>query len=103
VADIRVPYPIAVGALAADHGIEADLAATAYLQALAVSLVSAGVRLIPLGQTAGLRAIAVLEPVIAGVVEQTRTAQLDDLGGACFRSEIAALRHETQRTRLFRT
>ena len=103
VADMQVPYPIAVGALAADHGIEADLAATGYLQALAATLVSAGVRLIPLGQTAGLRVVRLLEPVIAKLVEQTRSAELDDLGGACFRSDIAALRHETQRTRLFRT
>jgi urease accessory protein len=101
--DMQVPYPIAVGALAADHGIEADLAATAYLQALAASLVSAGVRLIPLGQTAGLRVVKLIEPVVSKLVKETRNAELDDLGGACFRSEIAALRHETQRTRLFRT
>lgn len=103
VADMQVPYPIAVGALAADHGIEADLAAAAYSQAFAVSLVSVGVRLIPLGQTAGVRVVRLLEPIIAEVVEQTKDAGLDDLGGACFRSDIAVMRHETQRTRLFRT
>lgn len=101
--DKEVPYPIAVGALAADHRIGADHVAAAYLQAFAASLVSAAVRLIPLGQTAGLRVRAPLEPLIAELVEQTRAAGLDDLGSACFRSDIAALRHETQRTRLFRT
>ena len=99
----EVPYPIAVGALAADHGIPSDVAAAAYLHAFASSLVTAGVRVIPLGQTAGLRILAMMEPVVTGLVEQTRSAGLDDLGGACFRSDIAALRHETQRTRLFRT
>ena len=99
----EVPYPIAVGALAADHGIPSDVAAAAYLHAFASILVTAGVRVIPLGQTAGLRILAMMEPVVTGLVEQTRTAGLDDLGGACFRSDIAALRHETQRTRLFRT
>jgi urease accessory protein len=102
-ADKEVPYPIAVGALAADHGIPCDFAAAAYLQAFAASLLSAAVRLIPLGQTAGLRVLAKMEPVIAGLVAQTRSAGLYDLGGACFRSDIAALRHENQRTRLFRT
>ena len=101
--DQEVPYPVAVGALAADHGVGEDPAAAAYLQAFAASLVSAAVRLIPLGQTAGLRVRVILEPLIAGLVEETRGAGLDDLGGACFRSDIAALRHETQRTRLFRT
>ncbi len=98
-----VPYPVAVGAVAADHGIAADLAAAAYTQAFAASLVSAAVRLIPLGQSAGLRVVAALEPVIAAVVEETRAAGLDDLGGASFRADIAILKHETQQTRLFRT
>jgi urease accessory protein len=98
-----VPYPVAAGALAADNGIEADLATAAYLQAFATSLVSAAIRLIPLGQSAGLRVIAALEPLIGELAEQSRAATLDDLGGASFRSDIAALRHETQRTRLFRT
>ena len=101
--DQEVPYPVAVGALAADHGVGEDPAAAAYLQAFAASLVSAAVRLMPLGQTAGLRVRVILEPLIAGLVEETRGAGLDDLGGACFRSDVAALRHETQRTRLFRT
>src|SRR5215469_105387 len=101
--DKEVPYPIAVGAIAADHRIGSDQAAAAYLEAFAASLVSAAVRLVPLGQTGGLRVRASLERRIAELVEQTRAAGLDDLGGACFRSDIAALRHETQGTRLFRT
>jgi urease accessory protein len=103
-ADARlVPYPVAVGAVAADHGIAGDLAAAAYAQAFAASLVSAAVRLIPLGQSAGLRVVAALEPVVAAVVEETRGVGLDDIAGACFRADIAALKHETQQTRLFRT
>jgi len=101
--DKEVPYPIAVGAIAADYRIGSDQAAAAYLEAFAASLVSAAVRLVPLGQTGGLRVRATLERLIAELVEQTRAAGLDDLGGACFRSDIAALRHETQGTRLFRT
>ena len=101
--DKDVPYPIAVGALAADHRVGVDFAAAAYLQAFAAGLVSAAVRLIPLGQTAGLRVRAMLEPLIIELVEHTRRDGLDDLGGAGFRSDIAALRHETQPTRLFRT
>ena len=47
------------------------LAATvaAYLQALAAGLVSAAVRLVPLGQTDGQRALAALEPVILAAVK----------------------------------
>ena len=99
----RIAYPVAVGAVAAAHGIPEDPTCAAFLHAFATNLVSAAVRLVPLGQTAGLRVLASLEPVLLGVADSTRGAGLDDLGGACFRSDIAAMQHETQYTRLFRT
>ena len=98
-----VAYPVAVGALARAHGVAEDATVTAFLHAFTANLVGAAVRLVPLGQTAGLRLLAALEPTIHGVAAGTRGAGLDDLGGACFRSDIASMRHETQYTRLFRT
>jgi urease accessory protein len=98
-----VPYPIAVGAMAGVHGIDADAAASAYVQAIAANLISAAVRLVPLGQTTGLAVLAALERVILRTAAETRDATLDDLGGAVFRSDLAAMRHETQYTRLFRS
>ena len=98
-----VAYPVAVGALAAAHAVPEDDAAIAMMHAFAANLTGAAVRLIPLGQTAGLRTLAALEPTIHAVAAETRDAALDDIGGACFRSDIAAMRHETQYTRLFRT
>jgi len=98
-----VAYPIAVGALAGAHGIAEDDACVAFLQAVTANLISAAVRLVPLGQSTGLAVLAALETVILGVAAATRTATLDDLGGAVFRSDLAAMRHETQYTRLFRS
>jgi len=98
-----LPYPVAVGALAGSQGIGEDDAALALLQAFAANLISAAVRLVPLGQSAGLSVLAGLEAAILAVATDTATATLDDLGGACFRSDIAAMRHETQYTRLFRS
>ena len=77
--------------------------AAGYLETFAANLISAAVRLVPLGQTAGLRVLAALEPVILRTAAETRAATLDDLGGCAFRSDIAAMRHETQYTRLFRS
>ena len=99
----RCPYPVAVGALAGAYGIAETDTAAAYLQAFASNLISAAVRLVPLGQSVGLRVLAGLEPVILSVVETTGAAGLDDLGGCAFRSDLAAMRHETQYTRLFRS
>ena len=99
----RVAYPVAVGALAGSHHIDEDAATAAYLQAFASNLISAAVRLVPLGQSAGLRVLAALEPIILRVAISTCTATLDDLGGCAFRSDLAAMQHETQYTRLFRS
>ena len=98
-----LPYAVAVGAMAGANGVAEDLACAAYLQAVAANLISAAVRLVPLGQTAGLSVLAALEPVIAGVAASAAGVGLDQVGGCGFRSDIAAMRHETQYTRLFRS
>ena len=58
--DGPVAYPVAVAVAAAGHGIALEPALAAYLQAVAANWVSAGVRLIPLGQTDGQRVLAAL-------------------------------------------
>lgn len=98
-----LPYQVAVGALAGAQGIPEDDVVPGFLQAFAANLISAAVRLVPLGQSTGLAVLAALEPAILAVAEATANKTLDDIGGACFRSDIAAMRHETQYTRLFRS
>jgi urease accessory protein len=97
------PYPIAVGATAAGHGIAIEPALSAYLQAGAANLISAGLRLVPLGQTDGQRALAALEPVIAACAARALACPLEKAGSAAFRADLASMRHETQYTRLFRS
>jgi urease accessory protein len=101
--DGPVAYPIAVATTAAGHGISLAPALHAYLHAAAANLISAGVRLIPLGQTDGQRVLAALEPVIHAAADRARATALDDIGSAAFRADLASMRHETQYTRLFRS
>ncbi|MFZ1106478.1 MAG: urease accessory protein UreF [Hyphomicrobiaceae bacterium] len=98
-----IAYPVAVGASAAAHGLPLAPTTQAFVQAFAANLVSAGVRLIPLGQTDGLRVLARLERLIPPLVAGALIASLDDLGGAAVMADIASMRHETQYTRLFRS
>lgn len=100
---LEMPYPVAVGAVAArlDAGIE-DVC-TAYLQAASGNLVSAGLRLIPLGQTEGTRIMVALEKLIVAVAGKTARSSLADLGSATFAVDMAAMRHETLDVRLFRS
>ncbi len=101
--DGPVAYPVAVAVTAAGHGIALEPALTAFLQAIAANWVSAGVRLIPLGQTDGQRVLATLEAGTAATAARALKASLDDVGSAAFRADLASLRHETQYTRLFRS
>jgi urease accessory protein len=96
-------YPVAVAVTSAGHGIDLPPALAAYLQALAANLVSAGVRLIPLGQLDGQRITAQLASAVASTAEAALVTSLDEIGSAAFRADIASMRHETQYTRLFRS
>jgi urease accessory protein len=102
-ADPPVAYPVAVAIAAAAHDIPLAAALPAALSAFVASLVSAGVRAIPIGQTDGQRIIAALASVVAEVAPVAESASLDDLGGAALRADIASMKHETQYTRLFRS
>jgi urease accessory protein len=99
----EVALPVAVGVAAAAHGVALDAALTAYLHAFASNLVSAGVRLTPLGQTDGQRAIAALEPAVADTARTARDTPLDEIGTAALMIDWCSMRHETQYTRLFRS
>ena len=101
--DGAVAYPVAVAVACAGHGIALEPGLRAMLQAVVANLVSAGVRLIPLGQTDGQRVIAALEPVVAATAERALATPLDAIGAATFRADISSMRHETQYTRLFRS
>jgi urease accessory protein len=96
-------YPVAVAVAAAGHGIAVEPALGAYLHAGTANLVSAGMRLVPLGQTDGQRLLAALEPVVAATAQRALQTPLDDVGSATLRADIASIRHETQYTRLFRS
>ena len=103
-ASSRCRSPSALAAAA--HGdCRSTRRSPAYLHAFAANLVSAGVRLIPLGQTDGQRVIAG-----AGAASSPTTAaacraplELDDLGTAAPLLDWCSMRHETQYTRLFRS
>jgi len=101
--DGDLAYPVAVGVAAAGHGIAVEAALHAYLHAITANLISAGVRLVPLGQTDGLRILAALESVVATTAQRALTTKLDDVSSTALRADLASLHHETQYTRLFRS
>ncbi len=101
----HVPPAMAVvfGVGSSRQHVPVNLALPAFLQSFTANLVNAGVRLLPLGQTDGQRALAQLEKAVLDASEQTRLATLDDLGSAAFMVDLSSMAHETQYTRLFRS
>jgi urease accessory protein len=101
--DGPIVYPVAVGLVSAAHAIPLAPAMHAFLHALVSNWISAGARLVPLGQTDSQRVLAALEPVVVATAKRALDSSLDDLASATFRADLASLRHETQYTRLFRS
>ena len=99
----QLTHPVAVGYAAGRMSLPLELTARMYLQAFASNLVSAAVRLVPLGQTEGQACLAALAPVEEQVVAKSRGMDLDDLASSAFLSDVAAMRHETLEHRIFRS
>ena len=101
--DRPLAYPIAVARACRRHGVPLAEALPAYLQATVAGLVSAGLRLVPLGHTDGQRVLASLEEVVVGAAARARCTPFAELGSASPMVDWASMRHETQHTRLFRS
>jgi urease accessory protein len=99
----RLTHAVAFGAAAGFMGMPRHTALLAYLSGFAANLVSAGVRLVPLGQTDGQRVTAALAPRIAACAAAAERADLELLGTAALLPDLLSMRHETQYTRLFRS
>jgi urease accessory protein len=100
---IQPAVAIVLGVRCATGSVPASLALPAYLHSYAANLVSAGIKLVPLGQTDGQLAIAELERAILFASEFGDRATIDDLGSAAVMIDFASIAHETQYTRLFRS
>jgi urease accessory protein len=100
-------YPVAVGVAASLFEIELEKALAAYLHAFISNLVSAGVRMIPLGQTAGQQIISSLENAVIETAHTIAASSMSELqtniGSAAVMVDWSSMKHETQYTRIFRS
>lgn len=97
------PYPVGVGAIGGAQELGLRDTLIGYLTAAIHAQVSVAVRLVPLGQTAGLQVMAGLEPAVAALAETAASASLDAIGGIAYAADIAQMRHETLGVRVFRS
>ncbi len=101
--DGDLAYAIAAGVACKSMGVDRHSALLAFLQGFAAAQVSVAVRLVPLGQTAGLHVLKNLMLIISGTANRAAKASLDDLGSCTLLADIAAMNHEHLQPRIFRT
>ncbi|WP_428310166.1 urease accessory protein UreF [Hydrocarboniphaga sp.] len=101
--NIAVTHCVTMALACAAHGLPLVTSLAAFLHSVAANLVSAGVRLVPLGQTDGQIALATLADVVSRATAAAMTTDIDDLGTASPALEFCSMHHETQYTRLFRS
>ena len=95
--------PIALALAAKNESIDQNLVVPAYLHSFCSNLISVAIRLIPIGQTDGQKTLRELSPLISDSVRAVAKSDKDDLGSACFLSDVSAMQHEYLQPRVFKT
>ncbi|MBD2358903.1 urease accessory protein UreF [Tolypothrix sp. FACHB-123] len=96
-------YAIAFGIAAAHWQIGMKAALLGYLHSWASNLNTAGVKLIPLGQTAGQQLLLDLQELLSSAAVEILALEDDELACCSWGLSLASMQHETQYTRLFRS
>ena len=95
--------PIALALAAKNENIDQNLVVPAYLHSFCSNLISVAIRLVPIGQTDGQKTLRELSPLISDSVRAVAKSNKDDLGSACFLSDVSAMQHEYLQPRVFKT
>jgi urease accessory protein len=96
-------FAVAFAIVAYRWGIPIEEALIGYLQSWASNLISAGIKLIPLGQTAGQQLQLNLSPIIIDASDAIPQLKDDELRSSNWGVILASMGHETQYSRLFRS
>ncbi|MEH1903886.1 MAG: urease accessory protein UreF [Nostoc sp.] len=96
-------FAIAFGIAVAHWQISIKAALLGYLHSWASNLITAGVKLIPLGQTAGQQLLLDLQPLLSAAALEILALEDDQLACCSWGLSLASMQHETQYTRLFRS
>jgi urease accessory protein len=96
-------FAIAFGVMAAAWQIDSTDAVLGYLQSWATNLISAGIKLIPLGQTAGQQLLLNLQPILEASAQGILQLPDEALESCGWGLSLASMDHETLYSRLFRS
>ncbi|GAB1538007.1 urease accessory protein UreF [Scytonema sp. NUACC21] len=96
-------YAVAFGIAGASWNINVRAALLGYLHTWASNLITASVKLIPLGQTTGQQLLLELQELLSIAAVEIESLEDDNLNCCSWGLSLASMAHETQYTRLFRS
>jgi len=96
-------YALAFGMAVSYWKIDREMALLAFLQTWVNNLISAGIKLIPLGQTTGQKLLTRINSVIINNYKSILTLPDEELYCCSLGLGLASMNHEQQYTRLFRS
>ena len=96
-------YAIAFGIAAVNWEIDPTAALLGYLHSWVSNLITGGIKLIPLGQTAGQLLLLELQELISSATVEIMNLHDDELSCCSWGLSLASMGHEQQYTRLFRS
>ncbi len=96
-------YAVAFAIAAAHWQIDIQATILAYIQSWATNLITAGIKLIPLGQTSGQQLLIELHEIFQITAKSIFNLQDDDICCCSWGLSLASMSHEVQYTRLFRS
>ncbi len=96
-------YAIAFGIIAQYWQVDRFTAISAYLHSWVTNYLGAGVKLVPLGQTAGQQILWELQAEIDALAQTIPDLADDDLSACSWGLSLASMQHETLYSRLFRS
>lgn len=96
-------HPVVFGAALGRSGVDPEASVAAFLASTATLLIGAALRLLPLGQVDGQRALAAMRTRIARLAAAASCANVEDMWSFAPGLEIAGVRHARLEARLFRS
>ncbi|HIK43301.1 MAG TPA: urease accessory protein UreF [Leptolyngbyaceae cyanobacterium M65_K2018_010] len=96
-------FAVGFGLVAAHWQIPAPAAGLAYVHNWAANLITAAVKLVPLGQTQGQQMLLALYPALAAAAENWATLPWEAVTFSNWGTALACMQHETLYSRLFRS
>ncbi|MFS4581800.1 urease accessory protein UreF [Phaeobacter sp. C3_T13_0] len=99
----KLTFPVAAGHAAYTCDMPLHATTIMYLHAFVSNLVAAGQRLAPIGQSEAQTIIHALTPLCSEIADHASDGDLDRLSSTSFLADIAAMKHEIQHSRIFRT